>query len=548
MQMRKRIVQFLLLLLIATATGTFVQVFRGTRSAGPVSAGLLDLPSGAFDHREATGMFVGVADFDSGVQSVPYAVDDAVDLAWIFAMDRRVHLVPAPRVVLALSGAPVKPASKQRLRQLLEAGARQVPANTDDILNALKEQATAAKRDGMVILSIATHGFMHDGSEYILGQSSTYQDPATSLSMDRLLDIVALSRARRSLIFVDACRDRVMKDVRSAGAPPAVARQMKRIAGQAVFYAAAAGNYAYDDIAAQNGVFTKSVIAGLDCQASSPKETVTVDTLHTFVERSVKSWIVENKKPPVEAAIQVNVAGNTESMPLSQCWFPPGMQQLSTTFHDTQLTVRDQHGEIRWNPSFSSPVFQAGVGDIDADGVEEIAVALKDLVTVHDDNGHVLWKQAVPGIRTLAMGDLNQKHFDQIVTMTDDALTIFGRDGEIIDAYDRVKGLRHLRIGRQTSRHKRRVIAATDKVLLVLGNGSLKRWQFETVRATIRDVNVVLRSKDDDRADIVVTTDEGKSYFDFNGNRLRTDEGGPEWKDPIRKRHRRLSIAKTSRR
>ncbi|HEX2833115.1 MAG TPA: caspase family protein [Thermoanaerobaculia bacterium] len=546
--MRKWILPFFSLVLIATGSGTLLQFMRGARSAGPVSVDALGLASGQFQRKQAVGMFVGVTDFDSGVQPVPYAVDDAVDLAWMFALDRRVSLVPPSRVVLALSGRPVKAVSQQRLEELITAGAKVVPANTVEIFQTLQKQAAAAGRDGMVILSMATHGFMHNGSEYILGRSSTYRDPETSLSIASLLDVVALSPARRSLIFVDACRDRVMNEVRSAGAPPAVAHQMKRIAGQAVFYAAAAGNYAYDDVAAQNGVFTSSVIAGLACNATSPRQTVTVDTLHTFVERSVKKWIVDNKKPPVEAAIQVNVAGNTESMPLSQCWQPPGIQQLSAAIAGSRLIVKNQNGHIRSDQSFASPILQADVGDIDADGIEEIAVALEDTVAVYDDSSNFLWKTRVPGIRTLAMGDLYRKHSDQIVAMTDDALTIFDRNGKRLDVYDEVKGLRHLRIGLPSSHHKMRIVAATDRVLLVLGTVSVKPWRLETVRARIRDVNIVQRSKDDDRSDIVVTTDEGKSYFDFAGKQLRVGQGGPEWKKPAHKKARMPSIAKTSHR
>src|SRR5690242_12358245 len=56
--------------------------------------------------------------------TVPYAVDDAVDLAYQFSLDQRSSLVPPRRVVLALSGKPQKEESKRRLEELLAAEAR----------------------------------------------------------------------------------------------------------------------------------------------------------------------------------------------------------------------------------------------------------------------------------------------------------------------------------------------------------------------------------------------------------------------------------------
>src|SRR5947209_14431412 len=60
----------------------------------------------AFQRAQSAALFVGVQRFthDTSLTEVRYAVDDAVDLAFVLALDERVRLVDPGRVVLALSG------------------------------------------------------------------------------------------------------------------------------------------------------------------------------------------------------------------------------------------------------------------------------------------------------------------------------------------------------------------------------------------------------------------------------------------------------------
>ncbi|HEX7807542.1 MAG TPA: hypothetical protein VF608_02415, partial [Thermoanaerobaculia bacterium] len=120
----------LALALLGLTTATFVPLVRHVRSAGPVSAvATTAAPEPKFDRHDSAGLFVGVSKFrDKDMYGVRYAVDDAVDLAYMFSMDRRLHLIPPQRVVLALSGVPVKDKSKERLKELKEAGAKEVTA------------------------------------------------------------------------------------------------------------------------------------------------------------------------------------------------------------------------------------------------------------------------------------------------------------------------------------------------------------------------------------------------------------------------------------
>lgn len=84
---------------------------------------------------------------------MPYAVDDAVDLAFVLALDERVRLVEPSRVLLALSGEPQKPESRRNLDRLIAAGATLVGASQADVLNAVDQQARTAGRHGVLVVA-----------------------------------------------------------------------------------------------------------------------------------------------------------------------------------------------------------------------------------------------------------------------------------------------------------------------------------------------------------------------------------------------------------
>src|SRR5262245_56603032 len=114
-------------------------------------------PSGkdTYDPQQSAALFVGIRDFTHGtIGRVPYALDDAVDLAYLFTVELQPSLVPARRVVLALSGGePVKPASRCKLQELIKRGATILPARRTEIVYALRAQAKAAGRKALLIVA-----------------------------------------------------------------------------------------------------------------------------------------------------------------------------------------------------------------------------------------------------------------------------------------------------------------------------------------------------------------------------------------------------------
>ena len=298
------------------------QVARSVRPATVTPA----KAQAVFDPARSVALFVGIRSFgdDEALQNVPYAVDDAIDLAYVFALDPRVALVRPNRVALALSDEnPRKELSKRRLGELKRNGATVVAATQTQILKLLSRQAGMAEANGIFIVSFATHGFTEDGAQYLLATNSLLREINTAIPTARVLDLVAASNAARSLILVDTCRERVRRQRATLPEPLSAAPLIQRMgltAGQVVLYGASAGRWAYDDDIRQNGVFTGAVLDALQCRAGSDGSgIVTVNELSDAVERNVLGWIRTNRDPSIRSATQANIDGAARTMPLATC-------------------------------------------------------------------------------------------------------------------------------------------------------------------------------------------------------------------------------------
>ncbi len=280
----------------------------------------------AFDSAQSVALFVGIRNFrdDETLQDVPYAVDDAIDLAYVFSVDPRVALVRPNRVALALSDEnPRKEISKRRLGELKRKGAIVVAATQSQILKILSRQAGLAGVDGIFIVAFATHGYSSEGDQYLLAANSLLRERDTAIPTARVLDLVAASTAARSLVLIDTCRERVRKQRSPVPEPLSAAPLIQRMgltAGQVVLYGAAAGRWAYDDDLRQNGVFTGAVLDALQCRAGSDDNgLVTVNGLSDAVERNVLRWIRTNRDPSIRNATQASIDGAARTMPLATC-------------------------------------------------------------------------------------------------------------------------------------------------------------------------------------------------------------------------------------
>lgn len=457
---------------------------RAARSVRPVDDAVA-APGAPFDPAQSAAVFVGVRSFRRVRSVIPYAVDDAVDLAYTVAFHRCTRLVLPQRIVLALEGEPVKSESRRRLQELLAAGAQRRHADAPDILNAIEEQSKIAGRGGIFLVSIATHGVMSDGVQYILGASSLTGVTSTMVPMPAILDTAGSSPAERSAVFVDACRERLTAGTRAAlssafSSIPTLTGRMTRARGQAVFYAAAPGTFAYDGD--RNGVFTRAVIDGLQCKATAVRDAVTARTLSEYVERSVRAWVRKHRDPLIGSATQASLDGEACNMPLAQC-----------------LDVGDPKR-------------------VDADG---------QVVVAFDKNGQRLWTATENGmIATHVLADdLFRKHVNEVVALWRlggaGRLVVYDPDGEQRGVFDRPAPFEHVVVSRQTSHHAPKIIVATRNTVFVLNPrkvGSGKPLWSGRVDNAITGIEVLDYDRDAKR-DIAVTTANGTTiYLDFEGH------------------------------
>jgi hypothetical protein len=499
----------------------------------------------SFVREESAALFVGVREFiDAPLAGVSYTVDDAVDLAYVFAFERKVGLVEPHRVVLALSGIPRKTESQDRLQKLVAAGAVVKTATLEHILGALEQQTRAAGNNGLLILSFASHGFTRDGVPYVLSATSHQDDPASSISAAKVLDIASTSRAQRSLIFIDACRERVGGARGASGSPPppaAVVDAMSRAVGQAVFYAAAPGYYAYEDERARNGVFTKAVIEGLlVCNARTVQGLVTVGTLAEFVEERVRSWVHKYRDPAALRATQVSMDTGVRLMPLSSCTRPPS--PLEARAAGSTIVARGVDGAELWRRETDEAVGLAAVADLDVDSTNEVVAAAGNTISAYDALGVRLWSVdlAMP-VRSWKAEHLFTKRKRQIVAVTESgrgsAVSLIDADGTLLAAFSYPRKLQHVLVDQLTSRHERKVIVSSSdgQVFLldprkerrrlppylgVLGAGA-EEWRGSVLSSTVTRLSVIDYDNDGKR-DIALATPAGRIYLDFEGKIIAT--------------------------
>ncbi|HEY0139788.1 MAG TPA: caspase family protein [Thermoanaerobaculia bacterium] len=513
---------------IAIAAATYVHTVAN-RGAEVLFEPATVPAEGKFNRSQSVGLFVGVRKFtEDAAIDVPYAVDDAVDLAHMFSLGRA-SLLPPQRVVLALAGNPQKEDSQKRLRELRNAGAMVRKATSEDILDLLEQQSERVGKDGILIFSLATHGFIDQESRksYILGSNSRFERIGTALPLEELIDIAAESNARRSLLFVDACRDRfrttgtrsVNPDPRSV-APP-IENRMSRIHGQVVFYAAPAGKYAYDDALHKNGVFTRAVLNGLSCEASMVDGWITAKKLHEYVNQEVKEWVRKHREPNRDIGIQVNVEGRTDNMPLAACACPPctpfGPTSVSTA--GSKITALDELGKPLWSRDVSGAIEEAKVADLDIDGAREVVVQVGGKILNFDARGEQSW-EAGSGITRFLTGVL-RKYKEEIVAQTGETqLSVFDSAGKMMWQFHVRESLKDFKIGRASNLHDWRIVAATANHLTLFNPKKGTRVCDRRVPAPIESFQFI-DANNDGKLDIALKTATGKTYvYDFYGKPL----------------------------
>jgi iron(II)-dependent oxidoreductase len=207
----------------------------------------------------------------------------------------------------------------------MRAGATRTGATKPDVYLELQKAAAMSQNDGLFVLTIATHGFSDGGRDYVVAHDtlqSVVED--TGIEAVKLFDMASMAGARRQLLLIDSCRERLTKGARNTepgwAMGSAFAKAMKDATGRAVLSATAQGGYAFDDDERENGVFTAAIIDGLlGGVLPDDRGLITVRNLASFVDGRVRAWVAEHRPKYLELVkgIGTTLDGPVADMPLA---------------------------------------------------------------------------------------------------------------------------------------------------------------------------------------------------------------------------------------
>lgn len=505
----------------------------------------------AFDVNQSAALFVGVSEFsDTSVGQIRYTVDDAIALADAFAFRGKASMVRPENVALALAGRPQKHTSAQLLGKLKASGAQVFDARQETIAALLERQSRAAGRGGMLIVFFASHGFSSEGTPYVLASTSLLRQRDTSLSTAHVVDVVARSAAQRSLVFIDACRERMPGKRGFEGKPVNAAPmlgQLNRVAGQVVFYAAGPGGFSYEDPRKGQGVFTHALLDGLSCAANTTRGVVTVESLARHVEDEVLRWVRQHRDRNVVKATQVSMDPATKLMPLAACSAPESPVRVEAE-NDTVIAFGNE-GQQLWRRPTPAPIAEAQIADLDLDKVNEVVVGAGNDVVAFNAIGDELWTVSTASpVRKLVIQNLyGIKRGRHVVAMSvgeeSSQLTIVDKDGSKLAIHSYPGRLLDVFIDREAATHDQKIIVVASDgtgataVLAVkapkhrdpipvtgtLGAGS-ELWH-GTLSPRLDRLQVIDYDNDSKR-DIALHTATGKAiYLDFDGRVLKGSDG-----------------------
>ena len=149
----------------------------------------------------------------------------------------------------------------------------------------------------MVIISFSGHGIANDaGKSYLVPVDADLHNKfATSLPVEDLVDWLDDLGVKKSIMFIDACREQVSETAsRGLAKQRLEADRFDRAEVSAVFYATKTGWYSYEDNNSDYGIFTRFLLEGIrgkaDYQFGNSDGTVTFRELASFVQEGVANY------------------------------------------------------------------------------------------------------------------------------------------------------------------------------------------------------------------------------------------------------------------
>lgn len=162
------------------------------------------------------------------------------------------------------------------------------------ILNAIKQAGeTLNPQQGTLVFAFSGHGFAQGGNNYLASYGTVGDNLSESaLSMQELEQAVRATKARRAVLFIDACRDNPgLEGSKSIGQPSFIQQQSE---GIQVLYATKFGEISWEHDSLKHGVFSYFLQKALNGEAADTQGAISFDNLKSYLQQQVANWTFTN--------------------------------------------------------------------------------------------------------------------------------------------------------------------------------------------------------------------------------------------------------------
>lgn len=274
-----------------------IETSDAPESEGEPAAAVDPLPGDQTAQNAA--LFVGIGQFEerANLPNLRFTPDDALALAHLFVIEMK--LIPPQRARLAISGEPSSDRAKRNLRELLDAGVKQVEPEKIALEDAIEEVANLPKDpNAVIVVTFASHGYEEKGIAYIMPMNGRQNRLAsTGVSLETVKSILRDSPANKRLLIIDACRERPQGETRGGGSMDSALRKALALAeGTATIASCEVGQLSWESSDIQQGVFTHFLLKGLRGEAPpDDKGFITLGSLSAYCASSTYEWVRKNR-------------------------------------------------------------------------------------------------------------------------------------------------------------------------------------------------------------------------------------------------------------
>lgn len=163
----------------------------------------------------------------------------------------------------------------------------------DAIVSASDLLISPEGKQGTLVFVFTGHGFADSNNINYLGVDGTTATrlSSTGLSLNEVKKEILKSGARRSMMFIDACRDNPIKA--KTGNNPGF-KDLRESEGLNILYSTGQGRFSYEAPALEHGIFSYFLLQGLQGKAAQKDGLILFGDLANYVSKEVKRWSFTN--------------------------------------------------------------------------------------------------------------------------------------------------------------------------------------------------------------------------------------------------------------